>query len=248
MRIIISNKLKMFIMGFITFNVLWYGAAKLINRKILISPIEVYKHLPSILPGMGIHLGASLSRIFWGILIAAIIGSVLGGLMAYSKRISKLLSPLIYFAYPVPKLALLPILMLLLGLGDQTKIAMIVLIIVFQIIVAVRDAILNIPRETYHVLISQGAKKHHILMHITMPAILAEGFTSLKIALGTAISVLFFTETYGTQKGMGYFIMDAWMRVDYKGMYGGIVLLSCMGCLLFILIDSLNEQFCKWKR
>lgn len=247
MRQKLISKLKLFIGGFLTLNIVWYIAALLINRKILVNPLSVYKDLPELMPNLGRHISASMMRIFWGVLIASIVGIVIGILLAYSKKISRFLNPFIYFAYPIPKLALLPVLMLLLGLGDATKIAMVVLIIVFQIIVAVRDAVLNIPGETYHILISKGASYGQILRYITLPAILPECFTSLRIAIGTAISVLFFTETYGTREGLGYFIMDAWMRLDYTAMYGAIIILSCIGFLLFMIIDLLNEYMCKWK-
>lgn len=71
--------------------------------------------------------------------------------------------------------------------------------------------------------------------------------SALRIALGTAISVLFVTETYGTTRGLGYYITDAWMRLDYLGMYAGIALLSISGVLLFILIDWLEQLLCPWQ-
>ena len=66
--------------------------------------------------------------------------------------------------------------------------------------------------------------------------------------MATAVSVLFFTETFGTQYGMGYYIMDAWLRVNYLEMYAGILVLSGMGLLLFGLIDLLEYVTCRWQR
>ena len=66
--------------------------------------------------------------------------------------------------------------------------------------------------------------------------------------MATAVSVLFFTETFGTQYGMGYYIMDAWLRVNYLDMYAGIVVLSLMGLLLFGLIDMAEYVTCRWRR
>jgi NitT/TauT family transport system permease protein len=67
------------------------------------------------------------------------------------------------------------------------------------------------------------------------------------VSIGTALSILFFTEGYGTQYGIGYFILDAWNRIDYLDMYGGILIISLLGFVLFILIDILEEKVCKWK-
>ena len=72
--------------------------------------------------------------------------------------------------------------------------------------------------------------------------------TAIRVAMATAISVLFFTETFGTQYGMGYFIMDAWLRVNYLEMYSGIVVLSAMGLILFVILDLAEQRFCRWEK
>ena len=79
------------------------------------------------------------------------------------------------------------------------------------------------------------------------PASLPKFITAVRVALATAISVLFFTETFGTQYGMGYFIMDAWLRVNYLEMYSGIVVLSLIGLLLFTIIDVIEHYSCQWQ-
>ena len=71
-------------------------------------------------------------------------------------------------------------------------------------------------------------------------------FTSIRISLGTAVSVLFFVESYGTKYGMGYYIVNAWSRINYIDMYGGIIVISVVGFLLFTLIDFISDFICKW--
>lgn len=196
---------------------------------------------------IGIHVIASACRILEGLFIALSIAVPIGLLFANYPKINKICSPLLYFTYPVPKLALLPVVMLLLGIGEAAKITMIVLILVFQLIVSIRDAALHIPREDFHVLISLGANKRQMLRWITLPSILPETLTAIRVAIGTAASVLFFTETFGTDKGMGFYIVDSWMRLAYKEMYNGILALSLLGFLLFFSIDILEKKVCKWK-
>ncbi|MCC8147191.1 MAG: ABC transporter permease [Bacteroidales bacterium] len=234
--------------GLILFNVLWFLIAKLVNNPVLIDPISTYVNIFKVLPDMSGHLLASLERVVLGIFISVVIGSIVGIGMALSKKLNSILSPLVYFTYPIPKFALLPIVMLLAGIGEISKITMIVLILVFQIIISIRDAVNNISRDKYNILISLGANPKQILKEVIFPAILPELFTTLRIALGVAISVLFFTETYGTEKGMGYYIVDSWMRINYLDMYAGIVLLSILGFLLFLLIDGMDRVFCKWNK
>lgn len=72
-------------------------------------------------------------------------------------------------------------------------------------------------------------------------------FSALKIALGTAIATLFFTEMYGTQYGMGYYIMDQWNRLDYLAMFGGIIVISVVSFLLFLTISGLERYCLRWQ-
>lgn len=242
------KKIKLFLQGFILFNLMWYIFAAALHLRVLPKPTEVYLNMGHLYGEMlYIHVFVSLYRVGIGLFLALILGTSLGLLMAYSNRWNKLLNPLVYFTYPIPKTALLPIIMLLFGLGNSSKIILIVLILVFQIIVAVRDAVFNIASETYHPIRSLGASKLQIFIHITLPAILPELLTTLRVSLGTALSILFFAEGYGTQYGIGYYILDAWTRIDYLGMYAGIVVLSLVGFLLFILIDLFEDILCKWK-
>ncbi len=228
--------------------ILWQAAAWLLNRTIVPSPGAVFVNILQIFTRqMGVHMFYSLGRILAGIAISILLGVALGFLMGYFSRVDKVLSPLVYFTYPVPKIALLPIVMLLFGLGESSKLIMIVLIIVFQIIITARDAVKNIPQEIFRSLQSLGASRRQIFSEIIIPASLPEVLTATRLALGTAVSILFFTETFGTEYGMGYFVMDAWMRVNYLDMYAGIVMLSFMGFCLFIILDMAENYLCSWR-
>jgi len=168
--------------------------------------------------------------------------------MGYSDKMNKLLNPLIYLTYPIPKMALLPIVMTLFGLGDGSKITMIVLITVFQIIVLVRDSVINISKENYNMLVSLGAKRLELFYHVTLPSILPDILSNIRLSIGTSFSILFFSEGYGTSVGVGYFIQDAWSRINYIDLYSGILILSILGLVLFLFIDGIENVVCRWKR
>lgn len=242
-----DKKYREYVLGFIAIIMLWYVASLIVRLPIVPSPFRVIEEL-FYLPfhRLGIHVLYSVLRIVEGLAISFVLGTSLGFLMGYFPLADRILSPLVYFSYPVPKIALLPVVMLLMGLGEGAKVTMIVLIVVFQILVASRDAVREIPKEAYYSLHSLGASSLQIFMEIVWPASLARILTSMRVALGTAISVLFFTETYGTEYGLGYFIMDAWMRVNYLEMYCGILLLSIVGVLLFILVDGVQKRLVRW--
>lgn len=244
----IRIRFLVFLQGFLALNLLWFLFALALNTKVLPSPVTVYLHLGKLITdGVFIHILASLFRVVVGLFLALALGMPLGLLMARSKTWDRLLHPLVYLAYPVPKTALLPVVMLFLGLGDSTKISVIALIVVFQVIVTARDAARNIPCETYNYIRSLGASGLQAFLHVTLPAILPELFTNTKVSVGTALSVLFFTEGYGTNLGLGYYIMDSWQRIDYTGMYLGILAIALLGFALFAALDTVESSICRWK-
>lgn len=244
----IFNYFGYIIGGFILFNIIWYILAEWLQLKALPSPLEVYSVYPKAFEnGIIDHSLASLRRIAISIGISLGIALILGLWMGYNKRLNKLLGPMIYFSYPIPKLALLPIIMTLFDLGETSKVIIVVLIIVFQLIITIRDAVRNIAKENYYVLTSFGATSLQKMRHITLPAILPETFSALRVALGIATSALFFIETFGTDKGLGFYITDSQMRVDYGQMYFGIIVLSLIGFALFLIVDLMDRIFCKWK-
>lgn len=229
--------------------VLWQIVASLVALPIIPQPVLVFERLGKIFSDkIAVHAAYSLWRIAAGLVLAVAAGYPLGVAMGYKKRLDRVLSPIVYLTYPVPKIALLPILMLLAGVGELSKILMIFLIIVFQVVIAVRDAIRTIPEETFFPLRVLGAGFPAMLRHVILPATLPKFLTAVRVAMATAISVLFFTETFGTQYGMGYFIMDAWLRVNYHDMYAGILVLSCLGLVLFTIIDGTEHRACRWQR
>lgn len=241
-------KLVNFVIVFFIIFGLWQIMAMIISKPLFPPPyaiiINIFKTFKQ---GIAIHVFYSFNRIIVGLLFTLAIGVPVGILMGYYKKIDLIFSPVMYFNYPIPKIALLPIVMLIFGLGDLTKIIMIFLITFFPMVVNIRDEVKNIPEEVFYPMNSLGATDFQIIREIVFIAILKTILTSLRIGIGTAISILFFTENFGTEYGMGYFIMDSWMRVNYIEMYSGILVLSIIGLLFFIIIDVLEGIFCPWR-
>ncbi len=234
--------------GLTVFTILWFIASIFVDSNALPSPFKVYASIPSELDNtMLLHTLASLGRLTAALLISITIGLVVGGLMGRYEKINNALYPLVYFTYPIPKTALLPVIMILFGLGESSKITLIVLILVFQMIVSVRDSVANIDKEYFMPLYSLGATEGQIIKNVTVYTILPELLTSIRLSIGTALSILFFAENYGTSYGLGYYIQDCWSRIDYISMYVGIMMISFIGFTLFIIIDILENKFCSWK-
>ncbi|MGG7076576.1 ABC transporter permease [Clostridium sardiniense] len=192
------------------------------------------------------HILYSFYRISVSVLISIIIGVPTGIILGTNKLAKRILSPVIYLIYPIPKIAFLPIFMVLFGIGDRSKIILMVTIIVFQIIIATRDAVLQIDKT---ILISakiMNFNKFDLLCHVILPSIAPKLFSAIRISIGISISALFFSENYATKYGIGYFIMNSWSMVDYKEMFVGVIALSLMSLVIYKFIDLLEKRLCAW--
>jgi len=228
--------------------IIWTFFFMVLNKTFVPSPLKTlaygFQHFTLLMT----HLLVSFYRIGISIIITVLLGGSLGILIARHKKVDQFLSPFIYTLYPIPKIAFLPLIMLFFGLGNLSKIILISLILFFQITLSVRDCVKNIHPSYYLSIKSLGARKKDLYIHVILPAMLPNLFTALRISVGTAISVLFFAENFATSLGIGYFIMDSWLRLDYVGMFAGIIAISLMGSFIFSTIDYLESKFCSWAR
>jgi len=243
--------MKRWIRYFLTAAVLilmWELLALTIRNEALPEPwrvvIQFFVLIKADLP---VHFGVSVYRVIAAIILAVTLGLPLGLLMGLLPKVDAYMAPAVYLTYPIPKIVLLPIILLFLGLGDASKIAVVALILVFQILVTVRDAVRGINEEYFLSVRSLNARSWDILRHVVLPASVAELMTSLRISVGTSVAVLFFVETIGARRGLGYFIQDAWARVNYLEMYAGILAMSLLGVFLYEILEQAEKRACRWK-
>lgn len=226
----------------------WWVLALLLASPVLPAPPEVLARVAALGPGVLVrHAEASLLRVAAALLLAAAPAVPLGMIMGRVRRFDRVLAPVTYLLYPVPKIALLPIVFLLVGIGDPARVTIVALVLFFQILVAVRDAARSIPAAYLTSLASLGGNRRQAVRFVLLPAILPELLTAVRIGTGTALAVLFFAETFFTNHGLGTFIVESWMRVSYADMLAGIVAMGLLGLLLFALIDLTERRLCPWK-
>ena len=137
--------------------------------------------------------------------------------------------------------------MLLFGLGDSSKIVIVFLVLFFQVLVAVRDASREVPPQYLLSLRSLGGTRRHSARYVLAPALVPAVLSSLRIGTGTALAVLFFSETFGTSVGLGWFVMESWMRMSYVDMFAGILCLALLGLAMFLAIDIVHRRACRWQ-
>lgn len=229
---------------------LWQVAAWLVNSTILPGPGGVLLAFPSELRrGLMGHVAISAYRVGVSILLAGAVAAPLGMVLGLNRTLYAFTAPLVYVSYPIPKIVFLPLLLLFFGLGDMPKIAMIFLILFFQVLLLVRDAAQNVRAELVFSVRSLGAHGWQLLRYVYFPASLPALLSALRVSTGTAIAVLFFVESFGTSSGLGYYILvESWGRLDYTRMYVGVLSMALLGLATYYLLDFLESRLCRWTR
>ncbi len=227
----------------------WALAAALVRRPFLPSPGAAAASLVARLADgrLALHLGASGRRVGLALLLTGPAAAALGLAAGRSKRLDALVSPFVYLLHPLPKIAFLPVIMLFLGLGDPAKIFLIGLIIFGQVIVSARDAARAVPEALVESMRSMGASRAAIARHVVFPFALPALLSALRVGLGTAIAVLFIAETFASEAGIGWYIIDTWTRVDYPDMYAAIIALSVFGLACYLAVDAAEAILCRWR-
>src|SRR5512134_1751212 len=227
----------------------WQVLAMIVDLPILPTPIKVIGvFIRELQHGLLNHFVFSLWRVFVGmalsVLVAAPVGLAIGG----SQRLNRLISPLIYLLYPIPKVVFVPVVILFLGIGDTAKITIMFLILFFQIVVLVRDQAAGLPPQLMQSLRSLGAGRRALFRFVYLPASLPAILTALRQSIGTAVAVLYITELSATKYGLGYYIYyKGSTLLNYPAMYAGVVAMSLLGLGLYFAVDRLERVLCPWK-
>ena len=165
-----------------------------------------------------------------------------------SRRWDALLSPFLYIFYSIPKVVFLPVIIVVLGLGDFPKIFIIAITVFFQIAIMVRDAAKAIPEEQVMTMRSLCGTKWQDFRHLIWPACLPGILTALRTSLGIALALLFITETFAAFSGLGYFIMNRMEVRNYEEMYAAILTLAAIGIIAYMALDIAERKLCPWKK
>ncbi len=228
--------------GGVMFFLLWQLGALCIDRPILPSPLQV---VPMFLQGMagelGLHFLASAARVLSAVAIAVVFAAPLGLALGQMPRLDRLVGPLIAILYPIPKIIFLPVIYVLLGISDLSKVTLIAIIIFFQILVVVRDEASSLKPELILSVKSLGAGRRALFRYVYLPASLPAVLTALRVSVGTAVAVLFIAEQSLTNYGLGYYIVvETYQVLLYPEMYTGIMGMGLLGVLLYFAINAIE--------
>lgn len=242
-------KLRSAGVGFLMFLALWQILTWVVHRPILPPPMKVLPiFFTAILGELGIHFLASGARVLAAIMVAIVTAVPCGLVLGQMPKLDRLFAPLVAITYPIPKIVLLPVIYVLMGITDVSKICLIALIIFFQILVVVRDEAANLRPELILSVRSLGAGRRALLRYVYFPATLPAVLTALRISVGTAIAVLFIAEQSLTSYGLGYYIVvETYQVLLYPEMYAGILAMSILGLGLYFAISGLENRVCRYQ-
>ena len=225
----------------------WWITALLMNSPALPTPAATVGVLAQNTPTLVPYFWTSAYRVIVSLVIGTALAVPIAHIFARSRTLDALFAPVLYLLYPIPKVVLLPILLVLLGLADAPKIALISLTVFFQVLVAVRDSVKIVPESAVLSIRSLGGSRWDEYRHVVIPATMPAVFTSLRIGVGTAIAVLFIAEAMAGSTGLGYFIMQSWSMVNYPRMFAGIIALALLGVVLYAIFDIIERRLTRWR-
>jgi NitT/TauT family transport system permease protein len=237
------------IIGLLMFFAIWQVLAWIIRRPIMPSPLEVLPIFGASLFGnLGIHFLASSGRVLAAIGVAVVTAVPIGLGLGQLPKVNRIFAPLIAIVYPIPKIVFLPVIYVLMGITDISKIFLIALIIFFHILVVVRDEAANLHPELILSVRSLGAGRRALFRYVYFPASLPAVLTALRVSVGTAIAVLFIAEQSLTTYGLGYYIVvETYQVLRYPEMYAGILAMSLLGLVLYFVIYNLELKVNRYR-
>lgn len=228
--------------------IFWEFLAIILANQMVPHVLHIFGALfKSLQSGLLEHLSISVLRILVGVCIGGLCAIPLGMFLGQNKWIDRYFSPFVYLIYPIPKITFLPLIIIFIGIGDLSKITMITLIVFFQLLMTTRITSYNVNKRLLDSVRSLGGNWLDLYKHVVLPACLPEILNNLRIAIGTSIAVLFTSETYATNYGIGFFILDALSSFDFVNVYAGVISISLMGILFFMIIDYAEERMIQWK-
>jgi ABC-type nitrate/sulfonate/bicarbonate transport system ATPase subunit/ABC-type nitrate/sulfonate/bicarbonate transport system permease component len=191
---------------------------------------------------------ATVGRVAIGFAMGAIPALALGLALGLWRLPRQILNPIFSALYPVPKIAIFPLLLLLLGVGEMSKYVIIAVVAFFLVFFNTLTGVLQIPRIYLDVAKNAGASELQLFRTVAWPAALPGIFTGLRLAIGTAFVVIAAVEFVGAKSGLGYAIWSAWQTFAVEKMYVGIVAISAVGYLSILLIDLVERLTMPWVR
>jgi taurine transport system permease protein len=233
----------------------WWGAseARLVSHLFLPTPREVVSAAISFYrdgyanASMWEHVSASLIRILTAAAIAIAFGTPIGLLMGLSRWTKGVFDTPIEFYWPLPPLAYLPLMIIWLGIGEVSKIALLTMAMFAPIVLSAQASVRSVSIERVHAALSLGATRFQLIREIVLPSALPEILTGIRIALGVGWGTLVAAELIAATRGIGHFIMSAsqFLATDY--VFVGIGIIAACAFAFSFAMRLIERWLVPWK-
>jgi ABC-type nitrate/sulfonate/bicarbonate transport system permease component len=197
----------------------------------VLGPVEIARHLAeAVVSGeLWPHVTASLARAIPGFLLGSLLGVALGLLAGVARGLDQLLSPVVFLTYPVPKVVMLPVLMLWFGIGDASKVLVIALACFYPTFINAYAGARGTPTRLVWSALNMGAGRGRIFWRVVVPGALPMIFAGLRVSLALSFILLFSTEMIAARSGLGFLIRQAEAGLRFDLMYVAIVATAILG-------------------
>ncbi len=193
------------------------------------------------------HIWFSLQNFAAGFAISVVLGVIIGVPMGWYKGISRAFDPLLSGIYATPLIALLPLIIMLFGLGPISKIIMTVLAAVFPVLINTMAGIANTDHRLITMSRAFGASDRTIFLKVSIPGSLPYIVAGMRVALGRALVYIVVAEQYGAAMGLGYLSSVAAQRFQMAAMFVPIVIIACLGAGLNEFLKAVEKRLERWK-
>lgn len=194
-----------------------------------------------------LHVKATLFRVLMGFFCGAAPAIVIGIIMGLSGSIRAFMRPLIVISYPIPKIALFPLVMLFFGIGDTSNIIIISIGVFFPVLYNTLGGVAGIQRIYWEVATNFGARGAKLFWTVALPGALPNIFTGLKLGIGMALLTAIVTEYVGAREGLGFMIWFSWQVFSVGEMFVGLGVISLIGFALTALVEKVEHAVIPWK-
>ena len=190
----------------------------------------------------------SLRRLALGTLVGGVPALVLGVAMGINRWVRAVVDPLVAATYPIPKSAILPLALLIFGLGEGSKIFMVAIGVFFPVVINATTGVLEINRIYLDVGRNYKASRWNTFWTIALPGALPVIMTGFKLGIGIGLILIAIAEMIGAKSGLGYMIWTAWETFSVEQMYVGLFMIAIIGFVLTLALNELERFIIPWKR
>ncbi len=192
-------------------------------------------------------IGMSLYRIFGGFIIGTIPGVILGLAMGLSWPVRVFFMPIASAIYAIPKIAILPLVIIAFGTGELSKVMIVAISIFFMIALSTMSGVLAIDNQFQDVASNLGANRLQMFLTVALPGSLPAIFTGMRLSLGFALIVIVGTEFLAADKGIGWTIWQSYQILQMKKMFVGLIITGLLGWAMNLMLDLTERTFVPWR-